>query len=79
MYHSLNIVSVIKSRRLKRTGHVARVAECRSAFKILTGKLTGKRTLGRIRCRWDDNIKIYSKEIVVNTRNWIDSAQYMDC
>ena len=49
MYRSPNIVRVIKSRRLRWAGwaeHVARMEEGRSAFKILTGKLTGKRPLG---------------------------------
>ena len=43
LYRSPNIVRVIKSRRLRWTGHVARMEEVRSAFKILTGKPTGKR------------------------------------
>ena len=47
----------------------------RSAFKILTGKPTGKRPLGRPRRRWEDNIRMYVKEIGVNTWNWVDSAQ----
>ena len=46
-----NIVRVIKSRRLRWAGHVARMEEGRSAFKILTGKPTGKRPLGRPRRR----------------------------
>ena len=46
MYRSPNIVRVIKSRRLSWAGHVARMEEGRSAFKILTGKPTGKRPLG---------------------------------
>ena len=50
-YSSPNIVRVIKSRRLRWAGHVARMEECRSALKILTGKPTGKRPLGRPRRR----------------------------
>ena len=46
LYRSPNIVRVIKSRRLRWAGHLARIKEGRSAFKILTGKLTGKRTFG---------------------------------
>ena len=42
LYRSPNIVRVIKSRRLKCAGHVVRMEESRSAFKILTSKLTGK-------------------------------------
>ena len=50
-YRSSNIVSVIKSRRLRWSGHVARMEEGRSAFGILTDKPTGKRPLGRPRRR----------------------------
>ena len=50
----------------------------RSAFKMLTGKSTGKRTLGRPRHRWEDNIKMDLKEIGINTRNWVDLAQNRD-
>ena len=46
MYRSPNIVRVIKSRRLRWAGHVARMEEGRSGFKILTGKPTGNRPLG---------------------------------
>ena len=53
---SPNIFRVIKSRRLRWAGHVARMEEGRSSFKILTGKLTGKRPLGRRRCRWEEYI-----------------------
>ena len=48
---------------------------CRSAFKILTGKPTGKRSLGRLRHRWKDNIRIDLKETGINMRNWVDLAQ----
>ena len=53
MYRSPNVVRVIKSRRLRWAGHVARMEEGRSAF---TGKPTGKRLLRRPRRRWEDNI-----------------------
>ena len=56
MYRSPNIVKVIKSRRLRWAGHVVRMEEGRSAFKILTGTPTGKRPLRRLRRRWEDNI-----------------------
>ena len=58
MYRSFNIVRVIKSRRLRWAGHVARMEEDKSAFKILTDKRTGKRPLGRPSRRWEDNIRI---------------------
>ena len=58
--HSLcrspNLVRMIKSRRLRWAGHVARMEEGRSAYKILTNKPTGKRPLGRPRRRWEDNV-----------------------
>ena len=66
---------MIKSRRLRWSGHVARMEEGRSPFKILTGKPTGKRPLGRPRRRWDDNIRMDLEEIGINARNWVDSAQ----
>ena len=49
--------------------------EGRSAFKILTGKSTGKRPLGSPRRRWEDNIRMDLKEIGINAGNWVDSAQ----
>ena len=56
-------------------GHVVRMEEYRSAFKILTGKPTGKRPLGPRR-RWEDNIRMDLEEIDINAGNWVDSAQY---
>ena len=56
---------MIKFRRLRWAGHVARMEEGRSAFKILTGKIP----LGRPRHRWQDNIKMDLKEVGINTRN----------
>ena len=69
---------MIKSRRLGWAGHVARMEEDRSVFKILTGKPTGKRPLGRPRHRWEDNIRKNLKEIGINMRNWDGSAQDRD-
>jgi hypothetical protein len=73
-----NIVRVIKSRRLRRTGYVARMEEGRRAFKIVTGKPTGKRPLGSPRRRWEDNIIMDLEEIGINAGNWVDSAQDRD-
>jgi hypothetical protein len=67
LYRSPNIV--IKSRRLIRMGHVARMEKGRSAFKILTGTPARKRPLGRPRRRWEDSIKMDFKKISINTRN----------
>ena len=49
-----------------------------SALKILTGKPKGKRPSGRPRRRWEDNTRTNLKEININTRNWVDSAQDRD-
>ena len=75
MYRSPNIVRVIKSRRLSWAGHVARMEEDRNTFKILTGKPTGKRPLGRPMRRCEDNVRMDLEEISINAGNWVDSAQ----
>ena len=69
---------VIKSRKLRWAGHVARMEEGRSAFKILTGTPAGKRPVGRPRRRWEDNIRMDLKEICINTRNWVDLTKDRD-
>ena len=60
---------LIKSRILRWTGHVPRMEEGSSAFKIFTGTPAGKGPLGLPRRRWEDNIRIDLKEIDINTRN----------
>jgi hypothetical protein len=67
------------SKRLRWAGHVARMEDGRSAFKIWTGKITTKSLLGGTRRRWEENIRMDLKEIIINTRNWVDSAQDRDC
>ena len=57
-----HIVRVIKYRRLRWAGHVARMKEGRSCFKMLTGKPTGNRPVGRPRRRWEDNIRMDFKK-----------------
>ena len=82
LYRSPNMIRVIKSRRLKWAGQIARMEEGRSASKILTGTPTGKRPLGRPRRSWKGNIRIDLQEICINRRNWLDSAQgrdYFEC
>ena len=69
---------MIKFRRLRWAGHVARMEEFRTAFKILTDTPTGKRPVGRPRQRWEDNIRMNLKKIGINTRNWFDLAQDRD-
>ena len=65
MYRSPNIVRVVKSRRLRWVGHVARMEEDRNSFKIITGTPAGKigLPLGRPRRRWEDDIRMDIKEM----------------
>ena len=74
MYLSPNKIWVIKSRKLRWAGHLARMEKGGSAFKILTGKPTGKRPLGRPRLRREDNIRMDLEEIGINAGNWVDSS-----
>ena len=68
-------IRVTESRRLGWAGHVVRMEDGRNAFEFLTGKPTGNRPLGRSMHRCEDNMKTDIKEIGMNTRNWVDSAQ----
>jgi hypothetical protein len=70
-----NIIRMIKSRRMRWAGHVARMGEKRNAYGILVGKPEGRRALGRPRSRWVDNIKIDLREIGWNGVDWIDLAE----
>ena len=67
LYSSPNIVRVIKSRRMRWAGHVARMEEGRGVHKVLVAKPEGKRPLGRPRRRWEDNIKMDLQEVVMGT------------
>jgi len=63
LYCSPSIVRVIKSRRLRWAGHVARVGERKGVYRVLVGKPEGKGPLGRPRRRWVDNVKMYLREV----------------
>ena len=63
LYSSPNSVRVIKSRRIRWAGHVARMVEERGACRVLVGKPDGKRPLGRPRRRWVDNIRMDLQEV----------------
>jgi hypothetical protein len=69
LYSSLNIVRVIKSRRMRWAGHVARVGEGRGIYRVLIGRPEGKRPLERPRRRWEDNIKMDPREIGIDRAN----------
>jgi hypothetical protein len=55
-YSLASIIRITNSRRMRWAGHVARIGEKRNAYRVLVGKLEGKRWLGRPRRRWVDNI-----------------------
>jgi hypothetical protein len=72
LYRSPNIVRVIKTKRSRWAGHVARMEEDMSAFKILAGIPTGKGSLWKPKCRWEDNIRMDLEEIVISIRGiWL--------
>jgi hypothetical protein len=74
LYTSPSIIRMIKSRRMKWAGHVARMGERRNAYRTLVGKPEGRRPLGRPRRRWVNNIKIDLRYIGWNSMDWIDLA-----
>jgi hypothetical protein len=65
---------MIKSRRIRRAGHAARMGEGRGVYRVLVGRPEGKRPLGRPRYRWEGNIKMDLREIGINGANWIQLA-----
>jgi hypothetical protein len=69
---------MIKSRRMRWAGNVARMGETRNAYRILVGKPEDKRPLGRPRCRLVYNIKIDFREIRWDGVDWIELAQDRD-
>jgi hypothetical protein len=73
-YSSLDIVRVIKSRRMRCVGHGACMVVERGV-RFLVGSPEGKRPLGRPRCRWEDVIKTDLREIGISGANWIWLAQ----
>jgi hypothetical protein len=78
LYSSPSIIRIIKTRRVKWAGHVARMGEKRNAYRLLVGKPEGKRPLGRPRRRWVDNIKMDLLEIGFGGVDWIVLAQDRD-
>jgi len=71
-------VRVIKSRRMRWAGHVARMGEERGVYRVLVGKPGGKRPLGRPRRRWVDNIGMDLQEVGCGYVNWIGLNQGRD-
>jgi len=78
LYCSPNIVPVMKSRRMGWAGHVARMGERKGVYRVLVGKIEGKRPLGRPRRRWEDNIKIELQKVGCGRMDWIDLVRDRD-
>jgi hypothetical protein len=78
LYYLPNIVRVIKSRRMRWAGHVARMVERRDAYRFLVGKPEGKRPFGRPRRTWEDNIKMDLQEMRCGSMDWIELTQDRD-
>jgi hypothetical protein len=75
LYSSPSVNRIIKSRRMRWAGHVARMGEKRNVYSLLVGKPEGKRPLGRPRRRWIDNIRMDLSEIELSVVDWIGLAQ----
>jgi len=73
-----NIVRVIKSRKMRWAGHVARIGKGRGVYRVLVGKPEGRRPLGRPRRRWVDNISMDLQEVGCGYMDWIGLAQDRD-
>jgi len=78
LYSSPNIVRVVKSRRMRWTGHVVRMGEGRGVYRVLVGKPERKRPMGRPRLRWEDNIKVDLQEVGGGCGDWMELAQDRD-
>jgi len=63
LYASLNIIRVIKSRRMRWAGHVVRIGKRRNMYSIFVGKPEGKKSLGRPRRRGENNIRMDVREL----------------
>jgi len=78
LYSSPNIVRVIKSRKMRWAGHVARMGEERGVYRFFVGKPEGKRPLGRPRHRWVNNIRMDLQEVGCGYMDWMGQAQDRD-
>jgi len=77
-YCSPNIVRVIKWRRMRWAGHVARMGDEKGVYRVLVGKPEGRRPPGRPRRRWVDNIRTDLQEVGCGYMDWIGLAQDRD-
>ena len=69
---------VIKSRRMRWPGHVARMGEGRGVYRVLVGKPEGRRPLGSPRRRWEDNIRMDLREVGCGCVDWMELDQDRD-
>jgi hypothetical protein len=74
LYSSPSIIRIIKSRRMRWVGHMARMGEKRNAYRLVVGNPEGKRPLGRPRHRWVDNIRMDLGEAGWGDVDWIGLA-----
>jgi hypothetical protein len=78
LYSSPDIIMQIKTSRMRWAGHVARMGKGRNVYRVLVGKPKGKRLLGRLRRRWENEIKMDLREIDWGGAEWIHLAQDTD-
>jgi hypothetical protein len=78
LYTLPTIIRIMKSRRMRWTGHVARMGEKRNACRLLLGKPEGRRSLGRPRHRWVNNSRMDLGVVGWNDVDWIGLAQDRD-
>jgi hypothetical protein len=78
LYSLPNIVRVVKPRRMRWAGHVARMGKDRDVHRVLVGKPEGKRPLGRSRHRWEDNIKMDLQKVGGGRGDWMELVQNWD-
>ena len=78
LYSSRNIIRNLKSRRLRWAGHIAHMEQFRNAYRVLVGKPEGKRSLGRPRRRWNDNINMDLREVGCDPGDWKAIAENRD-
>jgi hypothetical protein len=78
LHSSQSIIRMVKARKMRCAGHVARMGEKRNAYRLLVGKPEGRRPLGRTRRRWLDNIRRDLVKVGWGDVDWIDLAQDRD-
>jgi hypothetical protein len=78
LHSSPSIIRIIKSRRMRWAGHVARMGEKRNEYRLLVGKPEGRRPIGRPRRKWLDNIRMDLVEVGWGDVDWIGLARDRD-